>query len=215
MPNIGIVDDREVHRTTVAKNFGLHLKDSWGYQDRFPFQSKDEYITWIQEEDIAALVIDERLHEEAVNGINVDYNGHDLAVFLREQFPDYPIYVVTSHEIDQDLLDIKANVEDIIRREEFNKEPENYVPRIVRAGQRFFDQYQSELKKIAELSAKIATGKGGQRDSDELSSLQAKIGITSCDSGIEKSQLITELGTQLDRFNSLKEQIEQLLKEKN
>lgn len=216
MPNIGIVDDREAHRTTVAKNVAMYLSEPWGELNVFPFQSMGEYLSWIQEEEIAALIVDERLHEDAKSGQSVDYNGNKLANYLRKNLPDFPIFVVTTHADDQDLQDSKADVDDIINRDKFNEEPETFVRRIVRAGQRFFEQYQSELNQLAQLSEKIAIGQATQADSNQLLALQAKIGISSDpNNNFEKSELISTLSAQLDQFNLIKEKIESLLKDVN
>ena len=133
--------------------------------------------------------------------------------YLRKNLPDFPIFVVTTHADDQDLQYSKSDVDDIINRDKFNEEPETFVRRIVRAGQRFFEQYQSELNQLAQLSEKIAIGQATQADSNQLLALQAKIGISSVHNNFEKSELISTLSGQLDQFNVIKEKIESLLKD--
>ncbi|MBA4252156.1 MAG: hypothetical protein Q8M40_08025 [Legionella sp.] len=215
MPNIGIVDDREAHRTTVAKNVAMCLNQSWGQLNIFPFQAMDDYLSWIHQHDIAVLVLDERLNEDVNGGQSVTYNGNTLASYLRKVLPDFPIFVVTTFADDEDLQESKSEVEGIINRSEFNAEPEVYVPRMVRSGQRFLDQYQNELNQLAELSQKIAVGEASKEDESKLHAIQAKIGISSTrDSNLDKSELIVELSSRLDQFDSIKQRIESLLKEK-
>ena len=114
MSIIGIVDDRDDVRTIMLDTVELALSDGWEAIAIPPLSSLDSYPSWISQEEIVVLLIDERLNEVAnVNGA-VDYEGHDLVDYMRQHMPEFPIFVVTSYKENAPDLDERfKDVEDI------------------------------------------------------------------------------------------------------
>src|SRR5687768_16576898 len=117
MPTIGIIDDRADHRETVRRTIELRLRrfQGWAAVDSEPLAAVTDYPSWIAENDVAVLVLDERLTESRrVRDVTVNYNGHHVVQFLRTTYRDLPIYVVTAYPDDTDLRRHLAAVDDII-----------------------------------------------------------------------------------------------------
>lgn len=177
---IGIVDDRVSYRTTLKKRIEIELKKqkgSWAVIDIDPFVNMGEYISWIMESEIAVLILDEKLHEGASGKPNVDYNGSDLIMFLRERLKDFPVYIITSYDNDEDLQKKFSCFEEIWNRDNFYSKPGVYMPRLIRAGQRFLRAHRDQLSRLSELSKKIAAGQATSDEKKELEAIQANLQI--------------------------------------
>jgi CheY-like chemotaxis protein len=215
MPTIGIVDDRRVLRTTLRRTLSAVLPDEWDSIDSEPLPELNLYPSWITENEISALIVDERLHEQAadVEG-HVTYSGHDLVDFLRERFPTIPIFIVTSYIEDDPLKSRFKDVEGIFPRGLFVTEAENYVPIILRASQRFIETYQRELSELSEIAMKIAKGEATQEDQERGRAIQNKIETAfAIDEISSKSEWLDKLDATLSEFQQLKSEIEDHLSE--
>lgn len=174
MAVIGIIDDREDFRTTLKRKIDLSIKKqklTWITLDIHPFEDMKDYISWIKENDIAVLILDERL-QEGHHGENVKYNGSKLIEFIRESLPEFPVFAITNYPKDLDLQAKFPLFDDILGRDDFFKKPDDHIIRFTRAGQRFLEVYNKQLTRISELSKKIALGSADAKDVDELNALQ-------------------------------------------
>jgi len=175
MPSIGIVDDREEQRTTFARLMSIELRShtGWSVDSIAPFHEMSSYSSWIAGNNISVLVLDERLHESAVNGdLSVNYNGHSVVDVIRNSFSNIPIWVISAYEVDDDLKERFPKVEDVLSRRKFTDEYKTYVSRFVRAGGTFFEENQALLEKIAEISRKVAFGTATNEEVHELTVIQ-------------------------------------------
>ncbi len=178
MSRIAIIDDRRDLRETLKRSLDLELENSWESIDIDPMPELGMYHSWIIENDIAALIIDERLHEELTDSNKkVYYTGHDLVDFLRGYYPTLPLFVVTSYPEEEGLTERFKDVEEILERTDFIRNIENWVPRILRAAQRYIETYQSELEELSEKAEKIAKGEANENDIKRAKALRSKIGI--------------------------------------
>lgn len=180
MPKIAIVDDRKDLRETLENKIKLYLKKDksiWLVIGTAPFVDKYDYINWIRENDIAVLILDERLQEVDNNGLSVNYNGSNLIEYLRKSLPDFPVYAITGYETDPDLQRKFPLFDEILSRETFFKKASEYILRFTRAGQRFLETYSNQLSKISEISNLIATGKATEKHIKELNSIQEYLNI--------------------------------------
>ena len=180
MPIIGIVDDREDFRITLKRKIDLSLKKlglPWSSIDIYPFKRIEDYISWIKENEVSVLVLDERLQEGNHTAENVDYNGSKLIDFIRKSLPEFPVFAITNYPKDPDLQNKFPLFDEILGRDDFFKMSDEYTVRFVRSGQRFFEVYISQLSRISELSKNIAIGKANENDLEELKSLQEYLNI--------------------------------------
>lgn len=180
MPVIGIVDDREEIRTTLKRKIDISIKRQnlhWLTIDIYPFIDMTEYISWIKENEISILVLDERLQEGNHTAENVNYNGSDLIEFIRGSLKEFPVFAVTNYHNDPDLQKKFPLFDEILARDDFYKKVDEYTARFTRAGQRFLDTYNSQLMRMSDLSRKAAFGSADESDIHNLKALQEYLNI--------------------------------------
>jgi hypothetical protein len=136
----------------------------------------NDYLSWIQENDIAILILDEKLQEVA-SGSKVNYSGSLLIEKIREALKEFPVFVITSYPNEPDLQNKFPLFDEILERDTFYNKCDEYVSRFLRAGQRFLTTHYTQLKQISDLSQKTALGTATQEDKDMLVSLQALMGL--------------------------------------
>lgn len=180
MAVIGIIDDREDIRTTLKRKIDLSIKKQnlpWITLDISPFAEMKHYISWLKENEVSVLILDERLQEGSHTAENVTYNGSKLIEFIRESLPEFPVFAITNYPKDPDLQQKFPLFDEILGRDEFFKKADEYTIRFTRAGQRFLDTYNSQLTRVSELSKKIALGTADENDLKELEALQEYLNI--------------------------------------
>ncbi len=215
MPTVGIIDDRRKLRHTLAVNLSTQLPTDWQYIESDPLPDLSDYPGWIGENEIVALITDEKLHEQAADSkSHVSYNGHDLVDFLRKRYATLPIFVVTSYDDDEALLKRFKDVDGIINRRGFNRSPEEFVPRITRASQQYFETMQKQLTELSVVASKIATGKTTKKDKDKAKALQTNLQTPFADQLTDRSEWLSKLEAELTELDRLKEEIEDYLKKK-
>jgi hypothetical protein len=218
MPSIGLIDDRTEQRTTLARNIrhGLESSKGWTLIERAPLEKITEYPSWIRENDMAVLVVDERLNEQAANGRPAGYEGHDVIEFLRPRLPTFPLYVVTSYEDDHNVQDSGPKVEDVVPRSHLNQDPEKYTTRLVRAGSRYWQNYQDDLAELSRLAARIASGRSTEDEVKAADAIRQQLGLAFPLADISTlSQWIGSASEEVRKLNELRERIEKHLKEQN
>lgn len=210
MPNIGVVDDRRKLRRTLVRRLSTVLPNDWESLDVDPLAELGDYPSWITENEIAALILDERLHEQAEDvASQVTYSGHDLVDFLRARFATMPIFVVTSYPNDDSLRRRFKDVEAIIGRDEFVRDAGEWVPRITRSSQKYFETIQEQLSELADVSLKIATGNATQEDEDKAKALQSSLQTPFvADQISNRSEWLNKLEGKLSDLEKLKKEID-------
>ncbi|MCC3160867.1 response regulator [Hymenobacter sp. 15J16-1T3B] len=216
MNAIGIVDDREDVRSTMKISIELALSKfnkEWIVVDTPPFVEKDEYYPWIKENGVCVLLMDERLNEEMIDGeTSVDYTGHELVQVIREKEKELPIIAITSHSDDEDLQENLSYFDNIVDRNEFNLKSEDYVNRFIRFGQKFIDQYRSELLEISSISDRIAQGSQTDKDLEDLAVLQTKLSLGYQDNTLKgRSEWLNEFESSTEELEQLKDKLWQYL----
>lgn len=208
---LAVIDDRKNERRTLTRNISntcKSLKLAANVISHAPLANCEEYPSWIAEKEVKVLIIDEKLDQmsDGPTSKHVHYKGHDLALYLRKKMPEFPIFVVTTYPNDQEILDNESTFERVFDRRIFPKELNTHVPRIVRAGQNFTKSHESELRKLGELSVKIAKGSAKSKDITAAKAIQKKLGLIS-----EKSDSISEPGTKLSEISKKLKELERLI----
>ena len=85
-------------------------------------------------DEIAVLILDERLDEQVGSNEPVTYQGHELVGYLRQRLPTFPVFMVTSFVHDLEGTGQDREFEDVIERGKFAEDADMYVPRLIRAG---------------------------------------------------------------------------------
>lgn len=196
MINILIVDDREDARKTLRETIEISVPGDFNLavSDTFPFEDIDSYASYIREHDVAALLLDERLNEASdANGRHSTYLGHQVVEHLRQALPELPVYVVTTHKTDDELVKQAADVEDIVERRTFQKEPLMYLTRIRRAAMRFQETMQKRLVELNDLTMKAAHGELTAEEQTQLNETRTALGLPfSASADLMVSDLIAE-----------------------
>lgn len=215
MINIGLIDDRNEQRTTLAGLLDVTLMDmqidNFKIIDSLPLNGMEDYISWIKENDIVVLLLDERLCE----GSGVDYRGSDLVVYLRKVFKDFPIYAITSYSEDEDLKKKFADFDDVIPREVFVKQPEVFVSRFVRAGKAFWQWQKGNLDRLGELSKKAAMLEASEEETKEIERLQTALQIPFTPFISSKEEWLVQYQEKVNELEQLSEKIAAFIKKQN
>jgi len=169
MPTIAVVDDKRDNRKTRIRLIEGSIPEGWEVLGESPLPSVEQYPAWIMENEVAVLVLDERL-----DGFN--YTGTGLAKYLRKHLPDFPIYLVTSYKGPENTED-RVIFERSFNRSDFDPKVELYVPRMVRAGRRFINEFEGDLSRLSKAAAKIAEGKGTNEDKKAAAAIQTGLNI--------------------------------------
>lgn len=218
MSVIGIVDDRDDVREIMRDSVRLALPQGWAEIDISPLNSLKDYPSWIGQNEIVALIIDERLNEAATNtGTAVSYEGHNLVDYMRRYMPELPIFVVTSFQDDPDLRERFRHVEDIIERNEFYERPGDYISRITRAGQRYLQTFEGELAELADFAKKSALGESiSDKEQERAKAIQTKLEMAfPIESIASRGEWLSRMEQLIAEMETLKSDIEQQIGEQS
>src|SRR5690349_2216734 len=123
MDAIAVVDDREEMRGTVVRIISRQLRKQgidWDVIAAEPLERVEDYLSWLDENEIRVLVLDEKLNEvTGSSGARVEYPGHAVANFLRDIRPDLPQFIVTSIRNIDELDASAADLDAVIERDDF------------------------------------------------------------------------------------------------
>ena len=209
MPAIAVVDDRPPQRETIRRLIEANLPEDWVCLEYSPFTDLEDYLRLLtgEDDDVAVLVLDERLHEQPddANG-HVEYSGHDVVTYLRGRVPEFPIFVITSYP--DDLAEMFGAMDGVISRADFNPGAAEYVQRLVRSGQKYLGTHAAELTRLSELAAEIARGEASDGDRDEIQALQAKLGLAfGAEDFLDRSTWSDELEDTVKELEALSDEI--------
>lgn len=209
MPALAIVDDRREMRDTLVNCIAPDLPPEWEVIEIPPLRDVAAYAEFVTDENVAVLVVDERLNEE---GGGVAYAGHELAAALRDDLPEFPIFMITAFAEDEGVKESRGLVEMVLQKNAFFDDVETWVTRFVRAGQRYLEANGARHARFSELAELSATRALSEEEHRELTELQATIAAGSLSSGVlYKADVVRSLGELLTEADELRRQIEEVL----
>jgi CheY-like chemotaxis protein len=231
MPTIAFVDDRKDNLETITGLIDLGLRrieaaETWSSVHSFPLESLQEYPSWIAENEVSVLVLDERLNEASPPGRRpVEYNGHDVVDQVRKSFRTLPIFVITSFPDVDDLKQRFGEIEDIIARGDFRVRPMSsagrkssapsyvdYVNRMVRVGRNFYDEHQTQLAQLATIAERIARGEASEDEVGEAKALQQNLALPFLvDPVTERAEWLSKFEREIAKLSELEGKIRQHL----
>ncbi len=104
MNYLAIIDEETDYRIELKESILRILKDNyknWDIIDIQPFKELENYISWINENDIRVLLVDQFLSGKSIkDGVHVNYLGSELVKYLRNYFKDLPIYAIAAVIVD-------------------------------------------------------------------------------------------------------------------
>lgn len=177
MFGIGIIDDEAERRDALLEDFEdiedksiANLEpDDWDVIAIPPFRELSDYPTWISENEITAIVLDEKLKNL------VGYDGHDLIDYIKPRISWLPIFVLTNYASDESLNQRFEKATDIIEKTEWIKNSQKFAGRVLNAGRDHSDFYVKKHKRLDELSEKAALNEADDGDLRELAALRDEI----------------------------------------
>ena len=207
MPAIAILDDRKSDRETIARVVSSTLRklneaDQWSVVSDEPPAKEKDVISWLDENDATVLVSDWKLNEGAKSQRVVNYEADRLIDEIRSKRKTFPIYVITGFETEARTH--LRDVENVFNRSEFTKNAETYIPQMIRAGLRRYEEQRKLLANMDSLARKVAAGQSSSKDKSELKSLQGYFqtelaAIVSLDGVLEEFEQVAEKARQLRR----------------
>ncbi|HVY06511.1 MAG TPA: hypothetical protein VHB46_11095 [Burkholderiales bacterium] len=219
MPTIGVIDDRADARETLCRNINLEIEEehNWSAIEHGPLAKIEDYPGWLHDAGIAVLVVDERLQEQADAGEEpATYSGHELVSYLRMRLPTLPLFMVTSHADEDDLEGAEADAEDVVQREDFNKNPKIYVQRMLRAGRKFTEEFLAELAQLSEIAERTAMGSATDADREKEKAIREKLTLASPDGlSLSRQTWLGELDKEIKELGALSDKIHDRLSRKN
>lgn len=214
MAKIAIIDDNKDQRGTYAirlKQFLKELNSDIQVIDIFPFEKPSDYYGFIDVEKIAAIIVDEKLHNDSQpDKPPVGYNGSDLVMYIRERYKYIPFFTLTNFPEDQ-VLQEKVNEYDyIFSKKDFTIKQ---VEIIQRACQRYLAENLKELSMYNDLTRKIASGdKVDKDDLEKLKALQEKLQIPVSTDLTDREEWLKEYEKQIASLEEIKSKLEKKLK---
>lgn len=205
MPAIAILDDRKDDRETIARVVSSTLRklneaDRWCVVSDEPPEKEKDVISWLDENDATVLLSDWKLNEGAKSRRVVNYEADRLISEIRSKRKTFPIYVITGFETEARTH--LRDVENVFNRSEFTKNAETYIPQMIRAGFRRYEEQRELLADMDSLARKVAAGKSSSKDKSELKSLQGYFqtelaAIVSLDGVLQEFEQVAEKAKQL------------------
>lgn len=178
-----------------------------------PLPRTTDYPSWIAEEDVQALVVDERLGEQAKPGApHIPYTGHEVVQCVRQAYPLLPIFVLTAFPDYPGLKSEFGAVEEIIDRRVFNRDMAPYVRRIARQAARYAEDRTKALKELAQLAERLSQGTATQKDKDRALALQTQLDASIAVGALAtRAEWLSEAERQLDEIAQTRAELEELL----
>lgn len=219
MKNIGLIDDKNDARRSFKLKLELVLESSypgWKIIDTNPFGEKEQYRSWILENEISVLITDERLDEaQLLQGGYANYFGSDLVVFLRNYFKDLPIFCITNIDITDKLKNSLSYFNLILGKSKFNDDLDNYLNLFVKSGISFYTEFNSELSRLGVLSNKFAIGSASDEEKNELQTIQTKLTLPHLSEELtNREQYLSALESQLDEIKTMNKSLTEYIKSK-
>lgn len=185
MPFIAIIDDNAEQGETLMKIMNNYVKkytDGISVVAQYPFKDIEKYMSFITENDICALILDEKLNDQQTpEGTTVEYQGHQLVSILRARLKNFPIFMVSNYIEAEELQEKESEFEYMLTRTELTESDDGkkIVPIILRAAQRYLDANTKELSEFDVLTREIASGSNDPKQMERLRALQLKLELSS------------------------------------
>lgn len=135
--------------------------------DAKDFQKPEDYRELVTSDNTGAILIDYDLKRSGVQ-----YDGADLARYLRRIKPELSIYILTAYRPDVEGL---GEVEDVLPKEEMRKSASEYLRAILRSMKRYEAALTKRQKRLNELVDRKLSGKINKREETELQKLRQEI----------------------------------------
>ena len=216
MPTIAIVDDETRYRNTDVEALKLNLPKGWTAIGISPLERLSDYPSWIAENDVAVLLVDEELGSQSSSPTgHVRYKGHNLVKSLRARNKTLPIYFLTNYGSQAPVKDQIPAVEGVFDKKVFRRRRADFIKRLTRRGKDYFTSVKDQLAELNDLSLKIAKGEATAKERKDAKAIQTNLELPLLtESFNDRSEWLEQYEQKVDQFEKLKKEVEQYLKAK-
>jgi hypothetical protein len=214
MSNFAIIDDNQEQSSTLKTALEHYLKQNrsgFNVITQFPFKDLEDYFAFIDQENVCVLILDERLNDQSINDSGpVEYKGNQLVTIIRQRLKDFPVFMVTTHSQDGEVISKFEDFEYIISRQEFIEEGSKFTPIIIRSAQRYLESNAKELSEYDYLTREIAQGNTNPDVIKRLNALQVKLELPT-NSFDDRTAWLEEYDTRIKELEKLEAEIKKKL----
>ncbi|MBX3282444.1 MAG: hypothetical protein KF756_08205 [Acidobacteria bacterium] len=204
MFGIGIIDDSKDYRDSFVEdfedldsaNFKLD-KEDWQVAVTAPLPDINEYPDWILENDLTAVILDEKLQ----NG-GVTYGGHEVLELIKGKFP-LPVFVVTEYKDDPDLETQFEKATDIIGKPEWARERTRFAGRVLSSAKDYSDVYVSKHIEMDALADKAAKDEANEDEIKKLEALRDQIQLPLMKEDATREEVLNEFESSVNLLEDL------------
>lgn len=180
MKTLVLVDDDAEQRATIEGLFTELIDPSFLVRAIEPLPHIEDYSSFVSEEGVVGLVLDQRLRERQsqVSGRSVNYSGHQVVVALKPIFPELPIWILTSHATDDDVVATISRVRKVVPRREFTRSPKAskaFVGHIQSDANRYSIDRSTIIAELGALSEKMASGEATAQEQTRAKEIQTRM----------------------------------------
>ncbi len=219
MKTIAVVDDRVKDRTYVVEALddainSERLSNEWQVIDSDPLAQSDEYATWINDNHVDILIIDERLFEASTSLRMPGYLGSDVVEQLRQTHKKLPILGISADTNTKEFNEKFGLFDDIIVRDQLTQDPVAYLKRFTRKAENLLEDNREDLAELSVLSEKIAVGSASRDDIQKARSIQEALSIPlTVNSMVKRQEWINEYTRQVEHLENIQHKISQFIEE--
>lgn len=204
MFGIGIIDDSKDYRDSFVEdfedldsaNFKLD-KEDWQVAVTAPLPDINEYPDWILENDLTAVILDEKLQ----NG-GVTYGGHEVLELIKGKFP-LPVFVVTEYKDDPDLETQFEKATDIIGKPEWARERTRFAGRVLSSAKDYSDVYVSKHIEMDALADKVARDEANEDEIKKLEALRDQVQLPLMKEDATREEVLNEFESSVNLLEDL------------
>ena len=213
MRYFAILDDRLDGKETLMRVLPLALPPGWGLIECPLLASADDYPTWLYQNQVCVLIVDQLLNESVPTGSDpITYKGSDVLRSVQRAMRGFPLVVLTAYPGDADLAANKGKADYVLGRGIFIRELSDYVERLVRHAKKFLEDYQQQLAEFTTLSQKKAQGTTTVDENAKLKALQSLFDWPIVQT--QRDDAFDDIEKRLEELERLKREVEPLLKTK-
>lgn len=204
MFGIGIIDDSKDYRDLFVEDFGdldsgnfkLDSED-WQIAVTAPLTDLNEYLDWILDNDITAVILDEKLQNAGVT-----YGGHEVLDLIKSKFP-LPVFVVTEFKDDPDLETRFEKATDIIGKPEWARERTRFAGRVLSSAKDYSDVYVSKHMEMDALADKVAKNAASEDEKKRLEALRDQVHLPLTKEDATREEILNEFETSVNLLEDL------------
>lgn len=204
---IWLVDEDIRQLRTCAALLRQALPDSLEIREVPVRPHKDDYGDILDHEDTVALILDQKLKNSGV----AQYNGTELAKYVRALKSKLPVYILTNYADEaQEFAGSEWSVEDILAKDDFHDRTRTEITmaRLLRHIDVYEDILSSREKRLRQLLNMGAQSELTSEEIEELSELQFQRTSVQVAEEMAKVQQLNNLIKEQDKLLKRLEELE-------